>query len=124
MMIMSSAAICPSLASDVSDGRKVNTCCGLIRQPPGGNGPFLSNGMPQSMILPVRTSLAEATRFSGVMKLSVPIWSSSPQRPQLLSSLPSSWCGHVVVSVIVSSSVCPSGAAWQFVNFVFPATRP
>ena len=83
-------AIWPSLEEDVSDGSRVNTWFGLSRQPPGGNGPFLSNGMPQSIVLPVRTILAEATSFSGVMKLSVPIWSSAPQRPQLDSSLPSS----------------------------------
>ena len=99
MMIMSSAAIWPSLEEAVSDGSRVNTCCGFSRQPPGGNGPFLSNGMPQSMILPVLISLAALTSFSGVMKFSVPIWSSAPQRPQLDSSLPSSWCGQTVASV-------------------------
>ena len=34
-------------------------------------------------VRPVRTSRAAAARFSGVIRLTAPTWSSSPQRPQL-----------------------------------------
>ena len=87
---MSSAEIMPSGAPAVSEGRIVITCSGFVRNPPGPNGPSLSNGMPRSNVLPVRTACTARTRLSGVTKLSVPISSSSPHRPQLLSSLPSS----------------------------------
>ena len=43
--------------------------------------------MPSAKVLPFFTSLAASTMSFGVTKLSVPIWSSLPQRPQLESSL-------------------------------------
>src|SRR5262245_7625561 len=42
-------------------------------------------GREQLTDTPSCTSAAARLRFSGVMKLSVPSWSSAPQRPQLLS---------------------------------------
>src|SRR3954452_2041083 len=41
--------------------------------------------MPSANTLPVRIRLAALTMSSGRMWLSVPIWSSLPQRPQFLS---------------------------------------
>src|SRR5687768_1087606 len=41
-------------------------------------------GREQLTDTPSRTSPAARTRWAGVMKLSVPSWSSAPQRPQLL----------------------------------------
>ena len=41
--------------------------------------------MPSANTLPVRISDAALTMSSGLMWLSVPIWSSLPQRPQFLS---------------------------------------
>jgi hypothetical protein len=64
-------------------------CWGLLRKVFGPAGPSLPNDMPRSKVFPVLTSCAEATRLAGVMKFRVPISSSSPHRPQLLSSLPS-----------------------------------
>ena len=90
IVTMSSADTMPSGAPAVSEGKKVITCTGLIRNPPGRNGPSLSNGIPRSKFFPVLTIRAACTRLAGVTKLSVPISSSSPHRPQLLSSLPSS----------------------------------
>src|SRR5713101_7981711 len=48
-------------------------------------GPLLSSGMPSANTLPVRIRRAALTISSGLTWLSVPIWSSLPQRPQFLS---------------------------------------
>ena len=48
------------------------------------------SGMPSANTLPRLISLPAATMSSGVMWLSVPIWSSLPQRPQLESALKAS----------------------------------
>src|SRR5665213_1126650 len=56
-----------------------------LKRPPNRPvcGPVLSSGMPSANTLPVRIRLAALTMSSGVTWLSVPIWSSLPQRPQL-----------------------------------------
>ena len=46
--------------------------------------------MPSANTLPVRIRLAALTMSSGVTWLSVPIWSSLPQRPQFDSFLEAS----------------------------------
>src|SRR5256885_12229153 len=46
-------------------------------------GPFVSKLRAQEITLPLRTRVAARLITSGVMKLSVPISSSGPQRPQL-----------------------------------------
>ena len=43
----------------------------------------VSRGRAQDTVRPVRTVAAAAAVTSGVMTLSAPNWSSSPQRPQL-----------------------------------------
>ena len=53
-------------------------------------GPLWPSGMPSAKILPRLMSLAAATTSAGVTWLSVPIWSSLPQRPQLESALKAS----------------------------------
>src|SRR5918999_585464 len=47
----------------------------------------LGNSRLRETARPLRTNRAAASRFSGVMRLTAPIWSSLPQRPQLRSSL-------------------------------------
>ena len=49
-----------------------------------------SSGMPRAKVLPRLMSPAAATTSAGVTWLSVPIWSSLPQRPQLESALKAS----------------------------------
>ena len=58
-----------------------------LKRPPNRPfcGPSRSSGMPSANALPVRIRLAALTISSGVTWLSVPLWSSLPQRPQLLS---------------------------------------
>ena len=56
-------------------------------RPPPGCGPPAPNGMPRSNTLPVLMRPPAATILSGVMRLTVPRSSSSPQRPQLLRLL-------------------------------------
>src|SRR5712692_10365631 len=58
-----------------------------LKRPPNRPvcGPLLSSGMPSANTLPVRMRLAALTISSGLTWLSVPIWSSLPQRPQFLS---------------------------------------
>src|SRR2546430_8605835 len=50
-------------------------------------GPFVSKLRAHEMTLPLRTRVAARLITSGVMKLSVPISSSGPQRPQLRNFL-------------------------------------
>src|SRR2546425_8483805 len=50
-------------------------------------GPFVSKLRAQEITLPLRTRVAARLITSGVMKLSVPISSSGPQRPQLRNFL-------------------------------------
>ena len=45
----------------------------------------VSSGRAQDTVRPVRTVAAAAAVTSGVIRLSAPSWSSSPQRPQLES---------------------------------------
>ena len=59
-------------------------CTGLTRPKAPVCGPLPSRGSSRENTLPARTSDADSRIFSGVMKLSVPTSSSSPQRPQLL----------------------------------------
>src|SRR5215475_12590345 len=58
-----------------------------LKRPPNRPvcGPLLSSGMPSANTLPVRIRRAALTMSSGVTWLSVPMWSSLPQRPQFLS---------------------------------------
>src|SRR6516225_11178006 len=58
-----------------------------LKRPPNRPvcGPLLSSGMPSANTLPVRIRRAALTISSGLTWLSVPIWSSLPQRPQFLS---------------------------------------
>src|SRR5579863_10006156 len=48
-------------------------------------GPRRSSGMPSANTLPMRINPAARTMSAGATWLSVPIWSSLPQRPQFLS---------------------------------------
>src|SRR2546425_10368144 len=50
-------------------------------------GPLVSKLRAHEMTLPLRTRVAARLITSGVMKLSVPISSSGPQRPQLRNFL-------------------------------------
>src|SRR2546426_11363185 len=50
-------------------------------------GPFVSKLRAHEITLPLRTRVAARLITSGVMKLSVPISSSGPQRPQLQNFL-------------------------------------
>src|SRR3989454_11842069 len=50
-------------------------------------GPFVSKLSAHEITLPLRTRVAARLITSGVMKLSVPISSSGPQRPQLRNFL-------------------------------------
>ena len=63
-----------------------------LKRPPNRPvcGPVRSSGMPSANTLPVRIRLAALTMSSGVTWLSVPIWSSLPQRPQFESFLEAS----------------------------------
>src|SRR5262245_8699429 len=58
-----------------------------LKRPPNRPvcGPLLSSGMPSANTLPVRIRPAALMMSSGRTWLSVPIWSSLPQRPQFLS---------------------------------------
>src|SRR5262252_10760428 len=58
-----------------------------LKRPPNRPvcGPLLSSGMPSANTLPARIRRAALTISSGVTWLSVPMWSSLPQRPQFLS---------------------------------------
>src|SRR5580704_12637613 len=58
-----------------------------LKRPPNSPfcGPLASSGMPSANTLPVRIRLAALTMSCGVTWLSVPTWSSLPQRPQFLS---------------------------------------
>src|ERR1700704_5859192 len=47
---------------------------------------FLGNSRLIDTARPLRTNPATFTRFSGVIKLTAPTWSSAPQRPQLRRS--------------------------------------
>ena len=62
---------------------------GLMRPgtPVPSCGPFRSSGIPSGMRRPVPTSAAACRTTWSVMKLSVPISSCSPQRPQLQTRL-------------------------------------
>src|SRR5262245_15758103 len=63
-----------------------------LKRPPNRPvcGPFLSSGMPSANTFPVRIRPAALTMSSGRTWLSVPIWSSLPQRPQFDSFLDAS----------------------------------
>ena len=53
----------------------------------GLSGASSGIGLCESETLtPLRTSAAAAWRFSGVIRLNVPTWSSAPQRPQFETS--------------------------------------
>src|SRR5262249_24918010 len=58
-----------------------------LKRPPNSPvcGPLRSSGMPSANTFPVRMRLAALTMSSGWTWLSVPTWSSLPQRPQFLS---------------------------------------
>src|SRR5258707_7749909 len=47
---------------------------------------FLGNSRLIDTARPLRTNPAAFTRFSGVIRLTAPTWSSAPQRPQLRRS--------------------------------------
>src|SRR5262245_47585497 len=75
--------------------------------------------MPRSNTLPVRISWPAAATFSGVMKLTVPRWSSLPHRPQLLRRWPISRKS----TMCVSSSRRRAAARPQRSGFYFPIDR-
>ena len=65
--------------SPLLDMKCMKPCC-----PPSGRRVLLT-GRAQVTVTPSSTVARACLRFSGVMRLTVPSSSSSPQRPQLLS---------------------------------------
>src|SRR5262249_40022665 len=65
-------------------------------------GPFELKSRPRAKVLPFFTSPAAFLMSSGVTKLSVPIWSSAPQRPQFFTFA-------AICSSVFSVTSCFSG---------------
>jgi hypothetical protein len=71
-----------AMNASASPPSTVIRCTGFCRYRNSPCGPEAPNSTPSGKTLPVRASRLAAATFAGVMKFSVPTWSSSPQRPQ------------------------------------------
>src|SRR5436190_2939024 len=78
-----------------------------LKRPPNSPvcGPSLSSGMPSANTLPVLIRLAALVMSSGVTWLSVPMWSSLPQRPQFDSFLEASSIAFLPTLISIASSI-------------------
>src|SRR5689334_20288592 len=92
----------PFSPSTMSAVDALNRCIGGDLNP-GIGGPAI--GMPSEKRLPVRMSAAAAAMRSGVKRLDVPRWSSSPHRPQLFGSP-----GDASTTLPCSSTRYPGGS--------------
>ena len=79
------------------------------------------SGIPSAKTLPRLMSLAAATTSAGVTWLSVPIWSSLPQRPQLDSALKASSTACLETAIVRLTTGC-FGSGMAFILSLGPSS--